>query len=328
MLENNTTILVVGTGSIGQRHARLLGERRDVELWICDNDEACLREAQQSVPGAPVFRDFDAALRERPQVVFICTPHSLHAPMAIAAFAAGCAVFCEKPLAETVADGEAIVAAAESAGKMLQVGYVSRLHPAIKKIQDMVAAGELGTLVGGRAMVGTYYTLMAARKRYEVPRKNGLILDYTHQPDYLSLFFGQAQQVSAHATTLGNLELMQEPNVFSMILRYESGALVQIHLDFVQYPNRHLLELFGDQKTIVFDFMTGELQTFTHGQEGCHVEYDVPGGDDLMRDQISSLLEALRSGSTPVCTGADGVAVLRIAEAAVRATQELRAVEV
>jgi len=248
--------------------------------------------------------------------------------MAIAAFEAGCDVFCEKPLAETVAQGKAIVAAAETSGKLLQVGYASRLHPAIKEIQQKVASGELGTLVGGRAMVGTYYTLVAARRRYEVPKKNALILDYTHQPDYLSLFFGQAREVSAHAVTLGDLDLIQEPNVFSMILRYESGALVQVHLDFVQYPNRSILELFGDRKTLVFNFMTGELQTFSHDREGYEVEHVLLGRDDLMRNQLNSFFEARQSGSSPVCTGADGVAVLRIAEAAIRATQELRAVDI
>ena len=66
MLQNKTSVLVVGTGSIGQRHARLLAERADVELWICDSDEACLQEAQQAAPGARVFRDFDVALGKRP----------------------------------------------------------------------------------------------------------------------------------------------------------------------------------------------------------------------------------------------------------------------
>lgn len=328
MPDEKTTVLVVGTGSIGQRHAQLLAERQDIELWICDTDEACIQETLQAVPEARVFRDFDTALQEGPQAVFVCTPHHLHQPMATAAFEAGCDVFCEKPLAGTVADGETIVAAAENSGKTLQVGYAARFHPVIKKIQEILVAGELGTLVAGRALVGAYYTLEAARNRYRVPVENALVLDYTHQPDYLSLFFGQAEQVSAEAVTRGNLELIQEPNVFSMVLRYESGALVQVHLDYVQYPTRHILELFGDRATLVFNFFTNELQTFTHGQTGCHVEHVMVNGDDMMRDQMNSFLEAMRSGSTPVCTGADGVAVLRIAEAAVRAARELRAVEI
>ncbi len=328
IVDSKTVVLVVGTGSIGQRHARLLAERKDVDLWICDQDEVCLQEAQQVVGKAPVFRDFRVALRECPQVVFICTPHHLHRPMAIAALEAGCDVFCEKPLAETVADAEAVVAVAEQSGRILQVGYVSRFHPAIKKIQKMVAAGELGTLVGGRAVVGTYYTLLAARNRYKVPQENALILDYTHEPDYLGLFFGEVERVSAESGTLGTLELVQEPNIFSMVLRYKSGALVQIHLDFVQYPNRHILELFGDKKTLVYDFFAGELQTFTHGQDGYHVDHFLIGRDDVMRDQISGFLEVVRSRCAPICTGTDGVTALRIAEAAVRSARELRSVEI
>lgn len=330
-----TSVLVVGTGSIGQHHARLLAERNDVDLWVCDIDESCLKEALQVAPGARGFGDFEAALEQGPQAVMICTPHDLHRPMAEAACQAGCDVFCEKPLAQTVADAEAIVATAQSCGCMLQVGYVSRFHPAIRRIQQMVDSGALGTLVGGRVVVGTYYTLVAARRRYQTARPNALILDYTHQPDYLSLFFGEVKRVAAETTTLGNLELIQQPNIFSLILRYKSSALVQIHLDFVQYPNRHILELFGDQQTVVYDFSTGALQIFTHGEEswrhaeeGYRVEHLIVGRDDIGRDQINAFLEAMRDNRTPVCTGADGVSVLRTAEAAVRAAEELRVVEV
>jgi len=326
--DKRTSILVVGTGSIGQRHARLLGERRDVDLSICDTDAECLREAKQAASRARVFADFEEALLEHPDAVFVCTPHRLHMPMAIAAFRAGCDVFCEKPLAESVENARAIVAAAQTSGRLLQVGYALRFHPGIRRIQRMVAEGQLGTLVGGRALVGTYFTLTAARRRYRVPRENALILDYTHQPDYLSLFFGQAQRASAECTTLGDLELVQEPNVFSMVLRYGSGALVQIHLDFVQYPNRHILELFGDRRTVVFDFISGELRTFSHGADDYRVERVSVGRDDVMREQIVSFLDARLGKHAPACTGADGMAALRVAEAAVRSARELRSVEV
>ena len=60
-----TTILVAGTGSIGQRHARLLAEREDVELWLCDSSRACLDEARKHASCTRVYEDYDEALEAR-----------------------------------------------------------------------------------------------------------------------------------------------------------------------------------------------------------------------------------------------------------------------
>ena len=328
MIKQPTTILVVGTGSIGQRHARLLAEREDVELWLCDSSQTCLDEAQKNADSARNFLDYKQALAAGPVAVFVCTPHHLHRPMAVAALEAGCHVFCEKPLAENVVDATAIVAAAESNGKVLQVGYLMRLHPVLDRLRKMIDTGELGTLVGGRSMVGTYFTLMASRNRFETPQPNSLILDYTHQPDFLSVLFGRVTRVSAETANLSDLPLMQDPSVVAMTLRYESGALVQIHLDYVQYPNRHLLEIFGDRKSVFVDFDAGEIRSYGHGDEKHHVERFELHRDQLMRAEIENFLQAVHNDQPVACSGADGVAVLQIVEAALQSARELRSVKI
>lgn len=321
-------ILVVGTGSIGQRHAQLLAERRDVDLWLCDIHEPCLREALEQAPGARAFTDYEVALAAAPEAVFVCTQHALHRPMSIAAFEAGCHVFCEKPLAETTADAEDIVAAATAANRHLQVGYVMRFHPIVGRLRQMIDDGDIGTLVGGRALVGTYFTLMASRRRFQASPKNALILDYTHQLDLVSLFFGDAERVAAEMATLGDLELMQSPNVLAMMLRYPSGALVGIHLDYVQYPDHASLEFFGDRNSAVYNIGTGELRVFGHGDDRHHVEFVTVPRNDQYRDQIENFIGVLGERNLPACTGADGIAVLRIVEAALTSAQELRTVEI
>src|SRR3972149_5140429 len=102
MVKDRTKVLVVGCGSIGLRHARLLAERRDVEVWVCDMRPEALQAASSAAPGARTFEDFGQALRAGPDVVFVCTPNDLHRPNAIVALEAGCDVFCEKPLAESL----------------------------------------------------------------------------------------------------------------------------------------------------------------------------------------------------------------------------------
>jgi predicted dehydrogenase len=325
---DETIVLIVGTGSIGQRHARLLGEREDTELWICDNDANCREECRRVASVDRIFENYEKALEAGPETVFVCTPHEFHRAMSIKALESGKHVFCEKPLAETAADAQTIVDAADDSGRTLQVGYVMRFHPALVRLRELVERGELGVLVGGRVVLGSYYTLTTSRNRFQNPQPNALVLDYTHEPDYLSFFFGEPERVMAEASTLGSLELVQSPNIVSMIIRYRSSALVQIHLDYVQDPGRRVVEIFGDRKAAVCDVGDGELRI--HGRDGepAKIEkFDIEH-DDVMRRQHQSFLNVVRKGGTPECTGEDGANVLRIAEAAIRSTQELRSVEV
>jgi predicted dehydrogenase len=319
-------VLVVGCGSIGKRHARLLGERPEVEVWVCDALASNLEAAVEQAPRAKPYSDYQQALADRPDAVFVCTPNHLHAPMAIAALQAGCDVLCEKPLADTVGNAEAIAEAARTAQGMLQVGYSLRSHAGLRRVQELVATGDCGTLVGGRAMVGTYFTLMCATTPYRMTEQNALISDYTHLLDYLRLFFGDLQRVSAESATLGELEMRPQPNLFSLLLKYTSGAVAQCHLDYIQHPQRHTLELYGDRQTIVYDFQIGQLQVFDRDKAGCYTELVTVGRDDIYRVQIEEFLTRRVTTRVPLVSAEDGVAALKTAHAAVEAARTGRAI--
>lgn len=323
---NQTTVLVIGCGSIGKRHARLLNERPDVQVWVCDALEANLQAALEQAPGATPYMDYQQALADRPDAVFVCTPNHLHAPMAIAALKAGCDVLCEKPLADTVQNAQTIADAAAASERMLQVGYSLRSHAGLKRVQELVATGDCGTLVGGRAMVGTYFTLMCARTPYRFEEENALIIDYTHLLDYLRLFFGDLQRASAESATLGDLEMRPQPNLFSLLLRYQSGALVQCHMDYIQHPQRSTVELYGDRQTITYDFQTGELLVFDRDQAGCYREFVTVARDDIYRVQIEEFLTRSQTTRIPLVSAEDGVAALQAAQAGIEAARTHRAV--
>jgi len=335
-------VLVVGCGSIGKRHARLLAERPDVELFVCDALPENLQAAAREAPGAQPAADYGQALETGMQAVFVCTPNHLHRPMCEQALAAGCHVFCEKPLADTLTNAEAIAEAVSSrsvtapTAPFFAVGYSLRSHGGLRRVLEIARSGALGTLVGGRAMVGTYFTLMCATTPYRMTEKNALIVDYTHLLDYMRLFLGEAERVSAESATLGDLPMRPQPNLFSLLVRYCSGAVGQIHMDYIQHPQRSQVELCGDRGTVMYDFQTGQLQLFDRERDGYHVEHVLVGRDDIYRVQIETVLRACARGDTrahageptPLATAEDGVAALRLAEAAVKAAETGGAVEV
>lgn len=322
----DTRVLVVGCGSIGKRHARLLAEVPQVEVMVCDTRAENLEAALQEAPGSVGSSDFEQALAEKPDAVFICTPNHLHQPMAIRALEAGCHVLCEKPIADTLENADAIARAAAKAGTMFQVGYSLRSHAGLRRLRELVEEGVCGNIIGGRAMVGTYFTLMCATTDYRMHEENALIIDYTHLLDYMRLLIGPIARISAESATLGDLPMMPSPNLFSAILTHESGAISQFHADYVQHPQRSMTEVFGDERVISYDWQHYELRIFYRDRPGYEVERVVTGRDDIYRVQIAEFLQAIHTHLTPVCTAEEGVAALRTALAAVRSAQERRSV--
>lgn len=323
----DTTVLVVGCGSIGKRHARLLTEVPQVEVLVCDVLEENLQAALEEAPGSRGFRDYEEALAEEPDAVFVCTPNRLHRPVAVAALEAGCHVMCEKPIADTLENAEAIEAAAEAADTMLHVGYSLRSHSGIRRLKELIDEGVCGNIVGGRAMVGTYFTLMCATTNYRLEEENALITDYTHLLDYMALLVGPIERVSAESATLGDLPIMPTPNVFSAILTHDSGALTQFHADYVQHPQRSMAEVFGDDKTLCYDTSQYELRIFHRDRPDYEVERVVTARDDIYRVQIAEFLANIHGDMTPVCSAEEGVAALRAAMACVKSAREHRSVE-
>ncbi len=324
MTNDQTKILVVGCGSIGQRHARLLAEREDVAISLCDTDGGNLDTARMVAPGATTFERHRAALADEPDAVFVCTPNRLHAPITIEAMEAGADVFCEKPIADQVVAGESMVAASDRTGRLLHVGYVMRMHPMAKFMREMVDRGAIGQLVSGRAMVGTYYTLQCARTPYRLEESNALIYDYTHELDLMALFFGSPRAVVATKAVLGNVEIKPEPNLFALIVTFESGAVVTVHMDYIQLPQRRWLELYGDRGTLAGDFTDNQCRHYEYGNgnDGYHAYPFTLGRDDLYRAQIEEFLKAVRTTRQPVVSGREALQALRLAEAGIRSADD------
>lgn len=275
-----TSVLVVGLGSIGQRHARLLGERPEIELLLCDAIAEHGAQTQAVIP-RPVrfFGDYTQALAARPALVIICTPNHLHVPMALAAIAQGADVLVEKPIAETVPEAESLIEAARRAGTRLHVGYMLRFDVGLQTLKRLVDDGVVGHLCSGRALVGTYVTLLNSRGNEKEGQPYSLVLDYTHEIDFIRWFFGEPRQVQATGAWLTSREKRPQPNVFQMLLRMQSGALVQVHLDYIQFPQRRSFEISGDRGTLTYDFMTGEIRRFGFEREHRWESFDVPPGD-------------------------------------------------
>jgi predicted dehydrogenase len=125
-------VLVAGCGNMGASHARAYHRMPEFEIaGLVSRGPASRERLSAELGGLPGFSDYYAALAAtKPDAVSINTYPETHGPYARAALAAGCHVFCEKPLAETVEEAQAIVDAARARDRKLVIGYILRVHPA------------------------------------------------------------------------------------------------------------------------------------------------------------------------------------------------------
>ena len=311
-------ILVAGCGSIGLRHIACLLPRKEVEVIAFDVNSEAEQKVREIDERIRFFGDCGKAFADgKPAITIICTPNSTHKQLALEAFAAGSHVLCEKPIADTVSDGIEMVEAAKKYSKLLSVGYSERFRESFEFITGKIRSGEIGNLIGGRALVGTYNTLLCAKSDFRSRIFGILIVDYTHEIDMLRSVFGEVKDVVCKANSIAVKDIKTSPSLASMLLEYESGALVSVHMDYVQHPQRRIMEFIGDRQVIEFDLQLDQVKIFDCGKKGVEIIQFDNIRNERFQLEHQDMIDAVTKGGTPKVDGYGAVEVLKVAEKAI-----------
>ena len=315
----NKRFAIVGLGSIGRRHARLLSQRSDISVEIVEPNDDALALARKELGDLPAHRSFDDMLQSRPDLVLVATPHALHAHQTIQALHAGAHVLCEKPMSDNLADGRAMKQAADSTGRTLAIAFQLHFHPGIKMLKETIQNGTLGRILHAHCRVGTYITLVNSLSRYQARQKGALFFDYAHQPDVLYWLLGQKPTaVYAAALKAGDLEFTSDPNVAVINCEYDSGLISSIHLNYVQMPERHEYEIVGDAGWAILDLNSGNLRIATRHDSLVKDHPFSTDRDTIYRDEHQAFLDAVAAKRTPETSPDDGLVSLAICQAALQ----------
>lgn len=315
------TLLVAGCGSIGQRHIRNLIAIGAGPVLAFDPSEAA-RQAAASA-GATPLASLAEGLSRRPDAAIIATPPDLHVAQAIESLDAGAHVFIEKPIAASLEGVDALIARADEAGRVAYVGYNLRFHAAIREIKNRLDAGAIGRLIAIRAEFGQYLPDWRPSRDYrqvytaQASRGGGVLLDVSHEIDYVRWLAGEVSTVQAIADNSGTLEIDVE-DLALMTLRFESGAVGHIHLDCLQRVYSRTCKLIGTSGTLLWDFSEGIRLYQADTRQWTHLPI-VPDTNEMYVDQMKHFVDCIRGAATPAVTARDGRRVLEIALAARRA---------
>lgn len=313
---------VAGLGYWGPNLARNFAALRGCELaWCCDPSPQALDQAASLVPGARLTGDLSDLLDDPDlDAVALATPVSTHAALAAAVVEAGKHCFVEKPLAQTTADAERVVALAEASGRTLMVGHLLEYHPAVRKLKELIDSGELGDRIfyvyGNRLNLG--------KLRAD---ENALWSLGAHDVSVvLHLVDEEPTELIAHGESYvrGGIE-----DVVFCFLRFPTGLSAHLHLSWLDPHKERRLVVVGSRRMATFDDMAleGKLTIYDKGfDEDAHGygEYITRAGGSYrpritnaepLRLECQHFIACVRNGERPLSDGESGLRVVRVLEA-------------
>jgi predicted dehydrogenase len=259
------SVLVAGAGSIGRRHIANLRQLGVKKLAIVDSDESRLQPIVRE-SAAETFADLDTALRNfQPQIAFICTPPVFHVQQALSAIRSGADVFIEKPLSHSLDCVTTLQTEAACRKRVVQVGYNLRFHPGIQLLKRLIDEGVAGKILWARAEVAQYLPdwrpWQDYRQSYTAKRElgGGIILDASHEIDYLLWLLGSPNELVCMAGQVSALDVNVE-DCATILLRLRSGAQVDIHMDFVQRTASRSCVLAGENARLEWNYVANEVR--------------------------------------------------------------------
>ena len=251
-------ILIVGCGSIGKKHIRNILSLKIGEVTACDVDGRKRADAEKEF-AIGVYRNLNDAMNcSRHDAAFICTPPSFHVDQALLLLNHGMHCFIEKPLSNDLAKVDDLIELADRKKKIVMVGYNLRFSASLKKIKNLINSGTIGKILFLRASVGYYLPYWRPYEDYregygsKQELGGGIILDASHEIDYVRYLLGDASQVFAVCRKLSKLEIDTE-DFAEITMHFESGAYAQIHLDYLQSNYRRSCEIVGENGMLLWD---------------------------------------------------------------------------
>lgn len=312
---------VCGIGSIGFRHARLLSNKSDVEILLCDTTQAHLDSAAILPNLGKLTNSFDELLDSNLDGLIIATPDKFHVVQTEAACRKGIAVLIEKPVAENTEQGESLIQTISETNAKVLVGYPLRHNSIFLKAKELIDDELIGTPVSFHIMLGSYNTLVAAKNRFTPTDVNKLFVDYSHEWDYLNWFLGKVKQVSAISHQSGNRQKTQSPNIINAILELESGISGTAHLDYVQSPGQRSFMIIGDKGTVTIDAVKGSILLQLYNEDFERNYQFAETFDGMMAKQIEHFIAVIENREECRVNFDDGLNALRIADALICSCQ-------
>ena len=293
---------VVGVGIMGSNHARVYADLPGASLVGVADPDPRQRDFVSGALGCAGYADVEGLLAEGIDAVTIAAPTHLHRELAVACINRGVHVLVEKPIASSVEEGRAIIAAARRAGVTLMIGHVERFNPAVEAIKDAIRHEDILSIAITR--VGPFPPRMS---------NVGVVIDLAvHDIDLIRWFTNSEivevqPQVRSAVADREDIALLQ--------FRTASGVLAHINTNWLTPFKARSVTVATKNKYVTGDLLTRQVtECFGFQPDGSYsMRHLSVGHAEPLRAELQAFCSAIRGGSDPSVTGEEGVDALEIA---------------
>jgi len=292
----------VGVGVMGSNHARVLAEMSNVRLVGIADPDRKQRDFVARTLGCEAFGDLDSLLKCGLDAITIAAPTHLHHELALECIARGIHLLVEKPIAPTVEEGRAIVAAARRAGVTLMVGHVERFNPAVESIKRAIKDEDILSIAITR--VGPFPPRMS---------NVGVVIDLAVHDIDLIRWFTDSEIVEIQPQL--SSAIAEREDIALLQFRTASGVLAHINTNWLTPFKARTIHVATRDKYLIGDLLTLQVtECFGFQPDGSYsMRHLSVGYAEPLRSELLAFVNAIRNRRTPAVTGEEGVASLEVA---------------
>jgi len=321
-------VLIIGLGSIGMRHLRLLSE-------IDNFDVICFRSGKRKyLPdfhekyGIEIFESLDRAIDEKPDFAIIANPTALHLETALSLAYAEVPFLIEKPVADRMEGLNELKKVVLGKNLPVMVGFQLRHHPDYKHLVRVVNSGAIGIPLYLHGCVGQYlpdwHPQDDYRQSYSAKKElgGGVILDLCHEIDIANSIFGKVVSVSCVSGKYSDLEIETE-DMADIIMEHRNNRISHLHLNYLERGYEWRTRVMGTLGSVIWDYGRGYVEIKRKdGTKTRWTDADCLDRDWLFRTQLKQWLEVLEGKTKSEVDLETGIEVTQVALAARRSSNQ------
>ena len=328
---------LIGCGSIGKVHSRIIKSLPNAEIVAISGRNDKYEDYAEGI-GCGYYTDYKQML-ENPEIdaVTICLPSGAHSEATIEAAKAGKHVMCEKPIATTVEQGQAMIDACRENDVKLGVIFQHRFDEPILLLNKAIKEGKLGKLLWGSAKTIWYrdeeYFSNPWRGTWEHDGGGALINQSIHYIDLLVHLFGDAKSVSGKCRTLLHKQIETEDLGVANI-EFANGTIGTIEGTTVAYPGLYAeLSVFGEKGSVIirndhllfYHFEDGkwnEFESILNPKKAAELNTSPKVDESSHVRQFEDFVQAILDNREPLVTGEEALKSLQLIKAIYKASEE------
>ena len=314
-------VLIVGLGSVGHKHL-------DIATRVLPKSEITVLSSSTKYSNSSVnfLKSLNEALEFQPNLTLICNPAPMHVQIAQIFAELNSHLFIEKPISSNLIGVRKLLDTCKRKNLIVQTGYNLRFSKSLQEFRKIILSGILGDIFEIQATAGQYLPDWRPERDYRTTVSaqktlgGGVLLELSHEIDYLRWIFGEVNCVSGSLSTTSNLEIDVEDTAnFKLGFKHWASGkdlVADVSLDFIRKIPERLCKVVGESGVLEWNGLMGEV-VFSPKNDGRIDKFsseDVGFGKTYV-DEWESLIHCITTGDKPLVTGEDGLRVVEIIEA-------------